>query len=111
MAVLATGGEAAFHTVEEAEAVLLEMVGAGLLGTVEEGRLGNVAAAVASCLAEEEVVHRIAAEEALHDYCCCNMEVDGFQVVEALLESHHYFLGNSEMEVAPCRQLVQAEEE
>ena len=108
MAVLATDEEAASHTVEEAEAVLLGMVGAGLLGTVEEGRLGNVVA-VASCLAEEEVVHHIAAEEALHD-CCCNMEVDGFQVVEALLAESH-LPGNFETEAAPCRQLDQAEEE
>jgi hypothetical protein len=105
VAVLATDEEAASHTVEEA--VLLGTAGAGLLGTAEEGLLGNVAA-VASWVAEEEVVHRIAAEEAHHD-CCCKMEEDGFQVVEALLESH--LRGNFEAEAPPCRQLDQAEEE
>lgn len=105
VAVLATDEEAASHTVEEAG--LLGKVEEGLLGMAEEGLLGN-GAAVASCLAEEEVVHRIAAEEAHHD-CCCKMEEDGFRVVEALLESH--LLGNFEKEAPPCHQLDQAEEE
>jgi hypothetical protein len=107
VAVLGNDEEEASHTVEEAEAVLLGTAGAGLLGTAEEGLLGN-AAAVASWVAEEEAVHRIATEEAHHD-CCCKMEEDDFQVVEALLESH--LRGNFEAEAPPCRQLDQAEEE